>query len=704
MADTVLKIFLEGGEQVETGLQDVSKAYVGVGVAAKKSGEITSKSFKETTEQGQKLNETLKNGVPKIDFKKPTSELARLKAEVKDLTSKAIKAGEGTKEFARLLALAGAKKADIKDLQQAIAALDPDVKAKAFLQLSQTIITGFAAGTGALAAFGVSTEDAEKTLVKLQAAMAFGQFLGQLGELGDTFRVLQIQIRNSEIAQKAFNLVSKANPYVLIASAIAVAAGAIFAFNDTTEENTITVDKNSDAYKENEERIKKSTEAREKLKLEIEDLTLKILKESGALSDRQFELAKVQKESDRALLESRKETLKELGLTEEDAIFKSVQLTASEQFQKLAFEEKFAENSKLLIEKKAKQDEEINTRFNNIDSENFKKTNEKKKTDQQKYLTDLADAQRKLNESAGEELLESEKKLEEKRGEVGVAAIENIKDLNKEKLDDTKEANEDIVENEKKTAEELQRIREQGIQAAISVGQELFSFIVQNGKNETEIKLRNLEEQKNNDIISAEEYKKRRSQILTDQFEKEKGAKIIETIINTAVAITKASPNIALMAAAAAIGLIQTAKISAQPTPQFAEGGYTGDGGKWDEAGTVHKGEYVMTKDKTEKHRLLFDKIHNDESISLLDLAPLLKGTGVGLLPDVIPSASKQMESYGLQKLYQQESSDKNIKELNENFKKFLNQQGTKESRQTLADGTEIIRKGNTIRIIKKKK
>lgn len=36
----------------------------------------------------------------------------------------------------------------------------------------------------------------------------------------------------------------------------------------------------------------------------------------------------------------------------------------------------------------------------------------------------------------------------------------------------------------------------------------------------------------------------------------------------------------------------------------FADGGYTGDGGKYDPAGTVHKGEYVLTKSMTAKHGL----------------------------------------------------------------------------------------------------
>lgn len=42
----------------------------------------------------------------------------------------------------------------------------------------------------------------------------------------------------------------------------------------------------------------------------------------------------------------------------------------------------------------------------------------------------------------------------------------------------------------------------------------------------------------------------------------------------------------------------------------FADGGYTGDGGKYEAAGIVHKGEYVITKEQTAKNRAVLDAIH----------------------------------------------------------------------------------------------
>lgn len=49
-----------------------------------------------------------------------------------------------------------------------------------------------------------------------------------------------------------------------------------------------------------------------------------------------------------------------------------------------------------------------------------------------------------------------------------------------------------------------------------------------------------------------------------------------------------------------------------QASKGFADGGYTGDGGKYDTAGVVHKGEFVVTKEQTAKYRDVLESIHND--------------------------------------------------------------------------------------------
>lgn len=51
----------------------------------------------------------------------------------------------------------------------------------------------------------------------------------------------------------------------------------------------------------------------------------------------------------------------------------------------------------------------------------------------------------------------------------------------------------------------------------------------------------------------------------------------------------------------------------------FDKGGYTGDGGKYEPAGTVHKGEFVFTKEKTTKYRKLFEEIHAGRTPGLVE-------------------------------------------------------------------------------------
>jgi len=67
----------------------------------------------------------------------------------------------------------------------------------------------------------------------------------------------------------------------------------------------------------------------------------------------------------------------------------------------------------------------------------------------------------------------------------------------------------------------------------------------------------------------------------------------------------------AVAAVAAGFGIVTSLiQASRAEASGFAEGGYTGDGGKYEPAGTVHKGEYVMTKENTRKYRPLLEMMH----------------------------------------------------------------------------------------------
>lgn len=78
---------------------------------------------------------------------------------------------------------------------------------------------------------------------------------------------------------------------------------------------------------------------------------------------------------------------------------------------------------------------------------------------------------------------------------------------------------------------------------------------------------------------------------------------------------------IAASAAAMVAGIMSIKNaIGQMNTGQYYTGGYTGDGGKYDAAGTVHKGEFVFDQDKTKQFRPLFEAIHSNK-IKLGDFA-----------------------------------------------------------------------------------
>jgi hypothetical protein len=91
-------------------------------------------------------------------------------------------------------------------------------------------------------------------------------------------------------------------------------------------------------------------------------------------------------------------------------------------------------------------------------------------------------------------------------------------------------------------------------------------------------------------------------------------------------------------AAATIIGMLASFLALRQSALQFKDGGfaecgYTGDGGKYQEAGVVHKGEFVITKEHTAKHRDLLEGIHSDNpTLIKKGIFDLLANTGV-ILP-----------------------------------------------------------------------
>ena len=109
-------------------------------------------------------------------------------------------------------AIAAAKRAAelkdaIGDAKSLVDAFNPDAKFKALTASLSGVAGGFAAAQGAISLFGVESAEVEKTLLKVQSAMALSQGLQAVGESVDSFKQLGAVIKNTTTFQAAYNFV-----------------------------------------------------------------------------------------------------------------------------------------------------------------------------------------------------------------------------------------------------------------------------------------------------------------------------------------------------------------------------------------------------------------------------------------------------------------------------------------------------------------
>lgn len=141
--------------------------------------------------------------------------LLDLKKEFKELQKELSATKTGTVEYQKTLEKLGKTKDEIGDLRDTINALNPEGKVVAFAKVGSTIASGFAAAQGAAALFGTKNEALEKSLLKVQAAMALSEGIKGIVGAGDAFEVL--------------NAVMKANPILAIVAGFTLLVGASIA-------------------------------------------------------------------------------------------------------------------------------------------------------------------------------------------------------------------------------------------------------------------------------------------------------------------------------------------------------------------------------------------------------------------------------------------------------------------------------------------
>jgi hypothetical protein len=130
--------------------------------------------------------------------------LGSLKSQLREATAEVTKLSEqfgaSSKEAVQAAKRAAELKDRIGDAKSLIDAFNPDAKFKALTASLSGVAGGFSALQGATALFGKENEDLQKTLVKVQSAMALSQGLQAVGESIDSFKQLGTVIKTQVVS------------------------------------------------------------------------------------------------------------------------------------------------------------------------------------------------------------------------------------------------------------------------------------------------------------------------------------------------------------------------------------------------------------------------------------------------------------------------------------------------------------------------
>jgi hypothetical protein len=142
-----------------------------------------------------------------VDTSGATTSVGSLKKQLREAQNEVMtladKFGATSKEAIEAAKRAGELKDRIGDAKALTDAFNPDAKFKSLTASLSGVAGAFGAIQGAMALFGVESEDVQKTLLKVQSAMAISQGLQSVGESIDSFRQLGAVIQSTTVYQKA---------------------------------------------------------------------------------------------------------------------------------------------------------------------------------------------------------------------------------------------------------------------------------------------------------------------------------------------------------------------------------------------------------------------------------------------------------------------------------------------------------------------
>lgn len=162
---------------------------------------------------------------------KVVKSLGEMKQLIKDANFELLSAQQNFGEYSKEALNAAKKVATLKDAVQEAGEtaqlFDPGKKFQAFAGALNAAAGGIAAFQGALGLIGVESENVQKSLLKVQSALALSQGLSTIADSAKDFQRLASVISNLSIVQKAYNFVMYGTATATRAADVATKATAV---------------------------------------------------------------------------------------------------------------------------------------------------------------------------------------------------------------------------------------------------------------------------------------------------------------------------------------------------------------------------------------------------------------------------------------------------------------------------------------------
>lgn len=278
-----------------------------------------------------------------------------------------------------------------------------------------------------------------------------------------------------------------------------------------------------------------------------------------------------------------------------------------------------------------------------------------------KYINDLnrlevaqrqkeADEQKKTNDAAvagNKARIDAIQKQEDEFDAAYSKRIERQLGEQIEGMNTVLKTDKEIADERLKLLNEVSSAISNGVNSLGQISKNISEKQLQEIDQRKESELASLEDQYKNQLITKEQYEKKKAQIeeqarkeesriKREQFEKDKQIALIQVAISTAQSIAKTLANLGVPAGlpasfiAAALGALQAAAITSQPTPKFEYGGRVG-GRRHSAGGTLieaEEGEWITRRDMAIKHDRMLQAINEGQAehyIKVHYIAPALK-------------------------------------------------------------------------------